>query len=114
MMPLLPVVVSILAILRPEPKAPEDSDVEVAAPIGHLEFRITGPDEPLIPARLTVMSSEIGLVALRETGSEERYAVHEHVSHSLDGRGRLTLPAGEFDRMVTRGIEWTIDRRSGP
>ena len=116
MMPLLPVVVSLLAILlatlRPEPTSQEDSDVEVAGPIGHLEYRITGPDEALIPARLTVMSSEIDLVALAETSFGERYAVRENVCYSLDGRGRLTLPAGEFELVATRGIEWTIDRRT--
>ena len=88
----LPVVVSALAILlaplRPEPQAPEDSDVEFAVPIGRLECRITGPEETLIPARLTVMSSEIDLIVLAETGSGsgERSAVHEHVGHSPDGR----------------------------
>ena len=81
------------------------------AATGTLRYRILGPDGGPVPARLTVLSPSVDLVELGEAFTD-RYAVRENVCYTLDGAGLLRLPAGEVEIVASRGLEWSIDRRT--
>jgi len=99
--------------LSPTPASPSRPAAEVAGttPTGTLTYRILGPDGTPVPGRLTVLSPSVDLVELGEVFTE-RYAVREDVCYALDGTGLLRLPAGEVEIIASRGLEWTIDRRT--
>ncbi len=80
------------------------------AETGVLTFRIIGPDDTPVPARLTVLEPDVDLVALGGPFGD-RHAVREDVCYALDGVGELVLPAGPCELLASRGIEWSIDRR---
>ena len=77
---------------------------------GVLAYRILGPENAPVPARLTVLEPDVDLVALGGPFGD-RHAVREDVCYALDGTGELILPAGRCELLASRGIEWSIDRR---
>ena len=77
---------------------------------GVLAYRILGPDDLPVPARLTVLAPDVDLVAMGGPFGG-RHAVREDVCYALDGVGELVLPAGDCELLASRGIEWSIDRR---
>lgn len=85
------------------------------AATGTLRYRILGLDGSPVPSRLTVLAPDVDLVALGPVSGEvfsDRYAVRENVCYTLDGSGVLRLPAGAVDLVASRGLEWSIDRRT--
>jgi hypothetical protein len=83
---------------------------EPTSETGVLAYRILGPDDLPVPARLTVLAPDVDLVALGGPFGD-RHAVREDVCYALDGVGELVLPAGDCELLASRGIEWSIDRR---
>ncbi len=101
--------IACVAAVAHSPKATGSTARTVAT--GTLAYRILGPDGTPVPGRLTVLSPSVDLVELGEVFTE-RYAVREDVCYTLDGAGLLRLPAGEVEIVASRGLEWTIDRRT--
>lgn len=98
----------IIAVLLAVATVPASADP--AAETGVLAYRILGPDDTPVPARLTVLEPDVDLVALGGPFGD-RHAVREDVCYALDGIGELVLPAGGCELLASRGIEWSIDRR---
>ncbi|MCP4014381.1 MAG: CehA/McbA family metallohydrolase, partial [Phycisphaeraceae bacterium] len=98
----------IVAVLLAVATAPASADP--TAETGVLAYRILGPDDTPLPARLTVLEPDVDLVALGGPFGD-RHAVREDVCYALDGIGELVLPAGGCELLASRGIEWSIDRR---
>ncbi|MAC74088.1 MAG: hypothetical protein CMJ22_00675, partial [Phycisphaerae bacterium] len=98
----------IVAVLLAVATVPASADP--TAETGVLAYRILGPDDTPVSARLTVLEPDVDLVALGGPFGD-RHAVREDVCYALDGIGELVLPAGGCELLASRGIEWSIDRR---
>jgi hypothetical protein len=81
-------------------------------PHGVLAFEILRPDGRPMPGRLTfVRDGEVDLELF--PGVEARpqnLAVRRNVVYCLSGRDRITVPAGTYEVLASRGLEWSLDR----
>ncbi len=78
---------------------------------GVLRFSITDPQGAAIPGRLTfVVAGEQDPDLFPNTQADpDHLAVRRNVIYTLEGRGAVTVPPGEYTVYASRGLEWSID-----
>ena len=92
--------------MQPSPTANTD------VPQGTLAFNVTNSEGQHIPARLTFTGVDGSKSELfpNPDASPESLAVREHAVYTLDGKGSITVPVGEWNILASHGIEWSIDQ----
>jgi hypothetical protein len=91
----------------PAPTAGERAD------IGVLAFDVRDEAGGLIPSRLTFIGEGGAGAELfpNPAAAPDDLAVRKNVIYSLSGRGRVTVPAGDYTVYASHGLEWSIDSR---
>ncbi|MEX2352045.1 MAG: LpqB family beta-propeller domain-containing protein [Balneolaceae bacterium] len=79
---------------------------------GTLSFRVEGPDGEPLAARVTLTGSD-GRAYAPEGGFHRVASVGEQHYFHMDGSASLTLPAGPFEAVVYRGLEYQPETISG-
>ncbi len=78
-----------------------------------LAFTILGPGEGTVPARLTFLNRDGTTPRLftNQQAAPADLAVRENIVYSKTGQGRMTVPAGTYKIIASRGLEWNIGQR---
>lgn len=87
----------------------------VLTPAGHISYLITDEGGETIPSRMTFIElDEDGerlpweASSVPVLGDAHRDHGIVHLEHAHRGKGRITLPAGRYDIVVSRGFEYSI------
>jgi len=85
-------------------------------PAGILRFAVVDADGTPLPARLTFVregGDPLGAELFPVVDAAPReLAVRRNVVYSLSGTGAVTVPVGRYDVYASRGLEWSLARRS--
>lgn len=98
----------------PGANGPPAPTAGAAADLGTLDFEILGPEGDRMPGRLTFTGTDGQPAAVfRDFAADPAdLALRESMVYSLSGANRITVPAGDYEVYVSRGLEWSVHHES--
>lgn len=89
-----------------------EKSLREVAQLGKLEVRVTDRESgAALPARITVVGADGNLAELYYA-ERPTSAVRPGIAYTAAGEAVLELPAGRYEVWASRGMEWSVERRT--